>query len=572
VSLGVLSTLRTDIGLPSPVFYPFKDLKPSQACPHCKNSVDVSHHNPLVQVPCPHCAQSFVVAGQIGGYQLLHAYDLGWSHCVYLAENKNRGQVVILKVLPSHALPLPNALKEFYQQILEVYKKCTLDKVAYTLSGQQDGLAFFGVVLKPEVPPDHALETLGLMPETIPPLPDLAENRIERVERSAPCPFCQQKVHLELFDVLDMITCPSCNREFELLRQFGTYQIESYLGSGGTSRIFIANNPAAQGPVALKIIKAKELQKDPSLMNQFKKEAELTQPLVHPNIIRVYEGGVIHGFPYLALEYVKGLTLTDIFDKAQDLEAAATSKKKEVGARFVMNQEQYRRSLPELICLEIVLQAAQGLGHAHSRGLLHGDVKPDNLMITEDGLIKVLDFGLCQPANVEKLFRPGEPRAIYGTPLYIPPERVRGDKENFTSDFYSLGATLYHMLRGIEPFRASTVEELIVMHANQPLVSFKAYAPFVSDTTCRIVEKSLKKSLEGRYQSHVEFVADVTLAKSLLVQNMNQKPKDGQTILKQFVASFSTPDEQEEVKNPKLLNKLLRGTRIMGDFLKGRSE
>lgn len=564
------STLRTDIGLPSPVFYPFKSQKASQGCPQCKEVVDVSNLDPLKEAQCPHCNTVFVVSNILGGYELLKAYDLGWIHAVYLAENKTRGQVVILKVLAAQAAPLPNALRDFYQEILEIYRRCTLEKFDYTLSGQQDGFAFFGVVLKPGFSPDEALDFLGMLPAEIPPLPSVEEqHRVQRVERSMPCPFCQEKVDLKLYDVLDAVPCPYCNKEFELLREFGRFQIQDYLGSGGTSRIFIANDPVKLGQVAIKIVKARELQKDPSLTNQFLKEAELTQKLVHPHIIRVYEGGAVHGYPYLVLEYVKGLTLTEIFDKAQDLEAATS--KKEVGARFAMNQEQYRRSLPELICLEIVLQAAQGLGHAHSVGLLHGDVKPDNIMITEDGLVKMLDFGLCQLANVDKLFRPGEPRAIYGTPLYIPPERVRGDRENFTSDFYSLGATLYHMLRGIEPFRASTAEELVVMHANQPLVSFKAYAPFVSDTTCRIVEKSLKKSLEGRYQSHLEFVADVTLAKSLLLQNMSNKPKDGQTILKQFVASFSTPEEKE-ANNPKLLHKILRSTRIMGGFLKGRQE
>src|SRR5205823_5671971 len=144
---------------------------------------------------------------------------------------------------------------------------------------------------------------------------------------------------------------------------------------------------------------------------------------------------------------------------------------------------------------------------------------------TYSGNVKVLDFGLVQFANTEKLFAEGEEASVYGTPLYIPPERVRGEPEDFRSDFYSLGATLYHLLRGIAPFRAKTAEECALMHVKSPLVSFKAYAPWVSDTTCRVVEKSLKKNVEDRYLSHIEFIADVTLAKQLLLNTMKKKPK-----------------------------------------------
>jgi serine/threonine protein kinase len=136
-----------------------------------------------------------------------------------------------------------------------------------------------------------------------------------------------------------------------------------------------------------------------------------------------------------------------------------------------------------------------------------------------------------------------EQYSIHGTPLYIPPERVRGEPEDFRSDFYGLGATFYHLLRGIAPFRARTATEVALMHAQSPLLVFRAHAPWVSEETCRIVEKSMKKKVSERYSSHVEFISELTLAKNQIINNMPKKPRDGRSILKNFMKSFPSENE-----------------------------
>ena len=232
----------------------------------------------------------------------------------------------------------------------------------------------------------------------------------------------------------------------------------------------------------------------------------------------------------MALELVEGEPIDKILAHVQPKPPIATSGK---------GDEHGKEPLPELVCLEIGLQAAAALGVAHEHHLVHGDIKPENIMVTYDGVVKVVDFGLVQFANTEKLFDEGESYSVFGTPLYIPPERVRGEPEDFRSYLYSLGATLYHLLRGLPPYRAKGMTELAIMHTEAPMLTFHAVAPHVSQATCRIIEKSLKKSVEARYTSITELITALTEAKELITKNMKSKDKDGRSILKKFMESLN---------------------------------
>jgi serine/threonine protein kinase len=289
----------------------------------------------------------------------------------------------------------------------------------------------------------------------------------------------------------------------------------------------------------LKVLSAAEMKRSSESAESLLREVELTKKLRHPNVIQVYEGGQFQGFYYMTMELVDGLTLNQIMgllQPDQDIPIIET----------MTNRERFRQGLPELVCLEIALQTAAGLGVAHQNNLVHGDIKPENVMVTYEGMVKVLDFGLVQFANAEKLLsEDSEDVAIFGTPFYIPPERVRGESEDFRSDMYSLGATLYHLIRGIAPFRAKSPEEIAVMHALSPMVKFKAFVPWISDTTARIVEKSMGKSIADRYSSHIEFIADLTLAKNQILQSMDGKKFDGVKTLKNFMAAL--PSEKKSL-------------------------
>jgi serine/threonine protein kinase len=511
-----------------------KDQSRIASCPKCLKDLDVSGFDPLELIECSYCKMTFELLKEFGKFTLLKPYDTGWQSAVYLAEKSGAQEQSIIKVASSRVLAQGDYLDHFFRESENLYLSLAECQTS-CFAGQANGFVYVAIGLKTNTSDEVIAKALGLDEEGSPifkldPAPhDQVQDRIVN------CPKCQAPISALRFDPLDELFCPGCGKLFQLLRQFGQYRIDYRLGSGGTSILYLTQDQVNKRKVALKVLSAVEMQDNPAASQSLLREVELTRDLVHPNLIQVYEGGQFNGFYYMALELVEGLTLADILASIQN---ASASPEQDKMAVTNTNQERFKQALPELICLEIILQSVAGLGVAHSHGLIHGDVKPENIMLTYQGVVKVLDFGLVQFANAEKLLSIDGEHSITGTPLYIPPERVRGEPEDFTSDYYSLGATLYHLLRGIEPFRAKNVADLVMMHASSPLVSFKAYAPWVSDTTCRIVEKSMKKSLEGRYKSHVEFIADITLAKSLLMQSMNQTLTDGRMTLKAFMKSL----------------------------------
>jgi len=315
----------------------------------------------------------------------------------------------------------------------------------------------------------------------------------EKKERYTICPSCREQVDVSRYNPLDRVTCTFCKKSFELLRQFGNYLIESRLNEGGSSVLYVAYSQRFRREVALKVLSASEMQNSREALDRFLRESELTQKLHHPNIVHIYESGELSGFYFMSMELVEGMTLDDMMYYIQ-----CFSAKESPGAPpLESSSNKFRNlpSLPELICLEIMIQATTGLGVAHQNGLVHGDINPANIMVTYEGIVKVLDFGLAQFSNSEKAIPEDEEFSIQGTPLYLPPERVRGEPEDFRSDIYGLGATLYHLLRGIAPFRAKTPSEVAVMHAQSPLLVFRAFAPWVSTETSRLVEKSMKNHI-----------------------------------------------------------------------------
>lgn len=510
-----------------------RDLSRVTSCPFCAKMLEVSAFDPLELIECSYCRKNFELLKKFGNYILEKSYDTGWQNAVYLGQNVLDGKKAILKVLSSHVLAQPDALPLFLKEMEVLQSKAAAHVVTEMRLDQTSGFLHLVIGLQKGVEDSQALEALGINVNVEPIVQLTHVMGPSTVEREQFCPNCKKGVSVSHHDPLDEINCTHCGRAFEVLRSFGHYRLDYKLSAGGTSILYLALDTETKKKIAIKVLKSIHMRRQPESAQDFLREVELTRTLVHPNVIQVYDGGEHHGFYFMALELVEGLTLSDILGVVQSVEEAGDSKKRSEVGYTDDKRERFRSALPELVGLEIILQAAGGLGAAHAQGLVHGDVKPENIMLTFEGVVKVLDFGLVQFANTEKLV--GEGQSIFGTPLYIPPERVRGEPEDFSSDFYSLGATLYHLLRGIEPYRAKTIEDLVLMHTNYPLVSFKAFVPWCSDTTCRIIEKSMKKSLEGRYKSHIEFIADITLAKSLLLQTMSKKPKDGRSVLKEYI-------------------------------------
>lgn len=253
------------------------------------------------------------------------------------------------------------------------------------------------------------------------------------------------------------------------------YAILHRLGVGGMSEVYLAFQNSLHRHVALKVLRADFVGSDEH-EQRFLQEARAIASLIHPNIVQVYDVGKIGATHYIAQEYVPGSNLNAYIQR--------------------------RGALPLEESVSILWQASAALQKAASIGLVHRDIKPDNLLLTSDGEVKVADFGLARARGQnQNLTAVG---VTLGTPLYMSPEQIQGLTVDSRSDLYSLGATAYHMLSGRPPFMGDTAIALAMQHIQAEAVSLQQLRPDLPSELVQIVERLLKKSPDERYGSAVE--------------------------------------------------------------------
>jgi serine/threonine protein kinase len=270
-----------------------------------------------------------------------------------------------------------------------------------------------------------------------------------------------------------------------LNKMVDSFQITELIGKGGMGAVFKAYDHQNQRWVALKIINPKLLTQ-PDLIQQFKLEAEAATGLNHHNIAQLFYIGSFNNIPYYAMEYIIGNSFADIF--------------KERG-RFT-----------GLSCMNYLYQICDGLEYCHVNGIIHRDIKPANIMLTNEGMVKVVDFGLAMV--LQEGFKSSESEQILGTPKYISPEAGTTKLLDHRSDIYSLGATFYHLIAGEPPFTASTPMELLNKHISEPLIPLKERNPRVPELVSDMIFKMMEKKPKDRYQSYSEIKKDVQTAKA----------------------------------------------------------
>jgi serine/threonine protein kinase len=258
------------------------------------------------------------------------------------------------------------------------------------------------------------------------------------------------------------------------------YSIVRALGDGGMAKVYLAHDSILDRDVALKVLR-EQFAEDEEFVERFKREAQSTAALSHPNIVQVYDRGKADdGASYIAMEYVPGGTLKERISPSETLE-------------------------PE-VAASIVLQIAEALQAAHERGVVHRDIKPQNVLLTATGGAKVTDFGIARAASAATISRSG---LILGTANYMSPEQALGEPATPKGDLYSLGVVLYEMLTGELPYTAESPVAVSMKHLNEPLRPPRALNPEISEGLNSLITKLLAKDPEDRYESAAELAEDL---------------------------------------------------------------
>ena len=258
--------------------------------------------------------------------------------------------------------------------------------------------------------------------------------------------------------------------------EFAKYTLEKELGHGGMGGVYLGHDNMLDRRVAIKVM-LKSYGDDPTFVERFKKEAQAAAKLSHPNIAQVYEFDLFEGQPYISMELVSGGSL----DK---------------------KMEKNPGQLDPGCVMQVGLQIADGLGAAAERGLVHGDVKPENILFATDGTAKLVDFGLAAMQ--------GDTGEIWGTPYYISPEKVRRQKIDFRADIYSLGGTLYHALTGVAPYEGTDATEVVKARFNGPPKKPSEVRPGIPEKIDEIIMRMLETEPSKRYPTYESLKGDIS--------------------------------------------------------------
>ena len=254
------------------------------------------------------------------------------------------------------------------------------------------------------------------------------------------------------------------------------YEIERLIGEGGMANVYLARDTILDRKVAVKVLRG-DLAGDE---RRFQREALSASSLSHPNIVEIYDVGEDNGNFYIVMEYIEGKTLKQLIKK-----------------RGVL-------SLPET--MDIMLQLLDALATAHDSYIIHRDIKPQNIMIKESGLVKITDFGIAMALNSAQLT---QTNSVMGSVHYLPPEQASGKGSTIRSDIYSLGILMFEMLTGKVPFKGDSAVEIALKHMKEPIASAKEINPVIPQSVENIILKATAKNPKNRYKDVRSMAEDI---------------------------------------------------------------
>ena len=257
------------------------------------------------------------------------------------------------------------------------------------------------------------------------------------------------------------------------------YEIVKSIGEGGMANVYLANDKILDRKVAVKVLRG-DLSSDDRFIRRFQREALSVSNLSHPNIVEVYDVGEEDGQYYIVMEFIEGKTLKQLLKKRESL------------------------TLPEVI--DIMTQLTDGISHAHESYIIHRDIKPQNIMIEDDGRIKITDFGIAMALNATQLT---QTNSVMGSVHYLPPEQASGKAATVKSDIYSLGILMYELLTGTVPFKGDNAVEIALKHMKDKIPSIRKQDPSIPQSVENILLKAAAKNPRNRYDTAKEMHDDL---------------------------------------------------------------
>ncbi|MCX6998546.1 MAG: serine/threonine-protein kinase [Kiritimatiellaeota bacterium] len=306
----------------------------------------------------------------------------------------------------------------------------------------------------------------------------------DRVEKVA-CTQCGHHMDVSALPMFTQFACPQCHTRQMVPGRLGAFLLLERLGSGGMGAVYRGLDSALGREVAIKIMH-RSLGADPQFVENFLREARAAAAVNHRNVVQIFSFGQEKGQPYLVMELVNGGRLDSLITDGQALDEAKA--------------------------LALALDLAQGLQAAQDQGLMHGDIKPANILFDRAGTAKLVDFGLASFIRQQKTVS----KEIWGTPFYLAPEKARRQKADHRADIYSLGATLYHALAVHPPFDGETATQVVLARLQAPPPDIGVARPDLHPATSRIVNRMLAPDPFLRYPNYPSLIADLQEAQQAL--------------------------------------------------------
>ena len=296
------------------------------------------------------------------------------------------------------------------------------------------------------------------------------------------------------------------------------------LGQGAMGGVFKARQLSMDRLVAIKVLMGRYTSK-PKFLERFRREARLAAKLSHNNIVQAIDVASVGNVHYLVMEYVEGKSIQQELDEG--------------------------RKFAEKEAVDIALQVAHAIDHAHRRGLIHRDIKPANILLTNDGIAKLADLGTAREMGDAALARAEQGMTI-GTPFYIAPEQAAGKADiDGRADIYSLGATLYHMVTGRPPFPGPGVDAVLHAHQKEPLTPPERLNPDLSPALGRVISMMMAKSRRQRYQTPEGLIIDLECLSSGEAPRLAQPKLEASTLLDLAEGEVVAEEEEDEDDVPR---------------------